>query len=366
MTLPAIFREESALNMERLGWKPDMDEQFRRMAEPGDGYGRVALEHTHLYRIYTERGDMLAEVAGRLRHQAQGRNDYPAVGDWVVIGYREADNRAIIRAVMPRFSKFSRKMAGLITDEQIVAANVDTVFLVNALNQDFNVRRLERYLVLAWESGANPVVLLTKADLCGEQESRERAAAAEAVAIGVPVHIVSAASGEGLEQLSPYLGEGQTVALLGSSGVGKSTIVNALYGRTIMQVSEIREGDDKGRHTTTHRELVPLPGGGVLIDTPGMRELQLWHADEGLDQGFRDIEELASRCRFGDCGHRREPGCAVQEALGGGKLAAERYDSYLKLQRELAYLARKEDSALRSKEKERWKKINMDMRKNGK
>lgn len=354
------------MNKAILGWKPNMDSQFRQIAEPGDGIGRVALEHTHLYRIYTEQGDMLAEVAGRLRHQAKGRNDYPAVGDWVVIRYREADNRAVIHAVMPRFSKFSRKIAGNLIDEQIVAANVDTVFLVSALNQDFNVRRLERYLILAWESGASPVVVLTKADLCDEAERREKVAEAEAAAIGVPVHVVSAAAGEGLQELSSYFGEGQTVALLGSSGVGKSTIVNALYGEAIMQVREIRDGDDKGRHTTTHCELVLLPGGGVLIDTPGMRELQLWHGDEGLEISFRDIEQLASGCRFGDCRHRREPGCAVQQAIGSGQLAADRYDSYVKLQRELAYIARKEDAALRQKEKERWKKINMNMRKNNK
>nr|WP_245954375.1 ribosome small subunit-dependent GTPase A [Paenibacillus flagellatus] len=353
------------MDMNEWGWTAERERAFREVAEPGDGFGRVALEHTHLYRIYTERGDMLAEVAGRLRHQAQGRGDYPAVGDWVVIRYREADNRAVIHGILPRTSKFSRKVAGNVTDEQIVAANVDTVFLVNALNLDFNIRRLERYLILAWESGANPVVLLTKADLCEEAERREKVAEAEAAAMGVPVHVVSAAEGEGLAELAPYFGQGRTVALLGSSGVGKSTLVNALYGDAIMAVSGIREGDDKGRHTTTHRELVRLPGGGVLIDTPGMRELQLWHADEGLGQGFRDVEELAAHCRFGDCGHNREPGCAVQEALADGRLAADRYESYLKLQRELAYLARKEDKALQLKEKERWKKIHMDVRRSG-
>lgn len=281
----------------------------------------------------------------------------------MAIRYREADSRAIIHGILPRTSKFSRKQAGFVTDEQIVAANVDTVFLVAALNQDFNVRRLERYLILAWESGANPVIVLTKADLCGEGERREKVAEAEQAAMGVPVHMISAAIGEGLGSLAPYFGEGQTVALLGSSGVGKSTLVNALYGEAIMNVKEIREDDDKGRHTTTHRELVPLPGGGVLIDTPGMRELQLWHAEEGLGQGFRDVEQLAAGCRFDDCGHGNEPGCAVQEALRSGALPADRYDSYLKLQRELAYLARKEDKALQLKEKKRWKKINSDMRK---
>ncbi|RKN85078.1 ribosome small subunit-dependent GTPase A [Paenibacillus ginsengarvi] len=351
--------------MERLGWTPEWEHKFRQQAEPGDEYGRIALEHTHLYRIYTERGDMLAEVSGRLRHLAAGRNDFPAVGDWVTIRYREADNQAIINGILPRISKFSRKMAGAVTDEQIVAANVNTVFLVNSLNQDFNVRRLERYLILAWESGANPVVVLTKADLCGDEERRERVAEAEAAAIGVPVYAVSAAAGDGIEALAPYLANGQTVALLGSSGAGKSTLVNRLYGEAIMQVQDIREGDDKGRHTTTHRELVALPGGGVLIDTPGMRELQLWHADGGLDQGFRVVEELSAACRFADCGHGGEPGCAVQEALRSGSLSADRYESYLKLQRELAYLARKEDAALRHKEKERWKKIHMDMRKKG-
>jgi ribosome biogenesis GTPase len=350
-------------NMNRLGWTAERERQFRETAQPGDGFGRVALEHTHMYRIYTERGDMLAEVAGKLRHQAQGRGDYPAVGDWVTVRYREADNRAIIHSILPRTSKFSRKLAGFVTDEQIVAANVDTVFLVAALNQDFNVRRLERYLILAWESGANPVIVLTKADLCGEDERRGKAAEAEHVAMGVPIYMISAAEGEGLDRLAPYFGEGQTVALLGSSGAGKSTLVNALYGEAIMNVREIREDDDKGRHTTTHRELVPLPGGGVLIDTPGMRELQLWHADEGLGHGFRDVEELTAACRFDDCSHGNEPGCAVKEALRSGALPADRYDSYLKLQRELAYLARKEDKALQLKEKKRWKKLHSDMRK---
>lgn len=326
-----------------------------------DGYtpGRIALEHKHMYRVYTEQGELLAEVSGKLRHQARSREDYPAVGDWVALQIRPSEERAIIHGVLPRFSKFSRKAAGNTTEEQIVAANVDTVFLVNALNQDFNVRRLERYLILAWESGATPVVILSKADLCGDAQAK--AAEAESVAPGVPVHVVSSTSSMGLAELAPYIAEGQTVALLGSSGVGKSTLVNRLYGQDVQATAGIREDDGRGRHTTTHRELVLLPEGGLLLDTPGMRELQLWEADEGMSAGFRDVESLALECRFQDCTHRREPGCAVQEALRRGKLDRGRYGSYLKLQRELAFLSRKEDARMRLQERSRRKQIHPEM-----
>jgi len=347
-------------NMKALGWRPSLETAFAPYRAEGCYAGRVALEHKHIYRVYTEQGEILAEVSGKLRHLAMGREDYPAVGDWVILDVRAAEGRGTIHGILPRHSKFSRKAAGATTEEQIVAVNVDTVFLVNALNQDFNLRRLERYLILAWESGASPVVILSKADLC--EDAAAKAAEAEAVAIGVPIHVVSSLTDAGLDTLSDYVREGQTVALLGSSGVGKSTLVNRLYGEEVLATGGIREDDDRGRHTTTHRELVVLPGGGLLIDTPGMRELQLWDADEGLSAGFSDVEELAAECRFQDCKHEKEPGCAVQTALRSGTLKRERYDSYLKLQRELAYLARKESVHLRLQEKAKWKQIHQQMK----
>jgi len=342
------------MNMEALGWTPAWEEAFRPYREKGYVPGRAALEHKHMYRVYTEHGDFLAEVSGKMRHTAIGRADYPAIGDWLALSLRQDEGRATIHDVLPRFSKFSRKVAGSVIDEQIVAANVDTVFIVNALNQDFNLRRMERYLTLAWESGANPVIVLSKADLCPDVESA--VAEAEAVAMGVPIYAVSHL--HGIEALLPYAGKGRTVALIGSSGVGKSTLINRLYGRDIQLTGDIREGDDRGKHTTTHRELVALPDGGLLIDTPGMRELQLWDAEEGMSASFKDIEELAAQCFYDDCRHDKEPDCAVKQALRDGVLNRSRYDNYVKLQRELAYLARKENKALQAAEKSKWKKRN--------
>lgn len=346
--------------LQTLGWNEHFANLFAPYAEKGYSVGRITLEHKRIYRLLSEHGELLGEVTGKLRYEATGREDYPAVGDWVVITARPEEKKASIHAVLPRKSKFSRKAAGDSVEEQIVAANVDTVFLVNALNNDFNIRRMERYLILAWESGANPVIVLSKADLCDDLE--QRIADVESVAIGVPVHVVSAERGEGLEQLAPYLGCGQTVALMGSSGVGKSTLINKLSGAEQQKVNKVREGDDRGRHTTTHRELFQLPDGALMIDTPGMRELQLWEADEGFRGAFDDIEQLAETCRFNDCQHGREPGCAVRAAIEDGSLEKARFDSYLKLQRELAHLARKEDARLAAAEKDKWKKITMQAR----
>ncbi|WP_139892354.1 ribosome small subunit-dependent GTPase A [Bacillus sp. D386] len=346
--------EEFKLNLKQLGWNQHFEEAFKQFSNKEYTVGRVALEHKGMYRVFSADGNLLAEVTGKMRHEAKESSDFPAVGDWVAITSRKEEQKATIHAVLPRRSKFSRKKAGVTTEEQLVAANIDTIFLVNALNTDFNMRRLERYLLMAWESGANPVIILSKSDLCDDVDQKIREV--EAVALGVPIHAISAENRMGLEQLDPYIQEGKTVALLGSSGTGKSTLTNVLYGDSILEVKSIRKDDDKGRHTTTHRELVILNGGGIIIDTPGMRELQLWEADEGISHSFTDIEELASQCKFTDCKHKTEPSCAVQEAISNKTLSKERFASYLKLQRELAYLNRKENQRAALAEKAKWKK----------
>ncbi len=349
------------MNLTHLGWNEELEKHFAEYKETGYSVGRVGLEHKRLYRIFTENGELLGEVSGKFRFNANGREDYPSVGDWVVISARPEEGKATIHAVLPRFSKFSRKLAGETTEEQIVAANVDTVFLVNALNNDFNLRRIERYLVMAWESGATPVIVLSKADLCDDVE--EKLAEVESVAFGVPTYVVSAQTGEGLEPLLEYLTVGKTVALLGSSGAGKSTLTNFFIGQEKQLVQEVRTGDDRGKHTTTHRELMVLPNGGLIIDTPGMRELQLWEADDATEQVFHDIHELEDQCRFRDCTHGTEPGCAVKEAIEDGTLTQGRFDSYRKLQKELAYIARKEDIRAQLAEKAKWKKITASSKK---
>ena len=338
-----------------FGWSEFFENHFRAYHPQGYAAGRVALEHKQLYRVYTAGGELLADIAGKLRHEAVSRADLPAVGDWVALRPRPEEGKATIHAVLPRRSKFARKTAGERTEEQIVGANIDTVLLVMSLNQDFNPRRIERYLAVAWDSGANPVIVLSKADLCADVATS--AAEIQAVAAGVPVHIISAVTQAGLETLTQYFHSGQTVALLGSSGVGKSTLINSLLGHEQQRVREVREHDDRGKHTTTHRELLCLPQGGLVLDTPGMRELQLWDAQEGVTRAFDEIEELASQCYFRNCQHQDEPHCAVREAIEAGTLDAARYGNYDKLQRELRYLEIKQDKGAQLAEKKKWKKL---------
>jgi ribosome biogenesis GTPase / thiamine phosphate phosphatase len=342
------------LDREAYGWTAELQAAFAPYEAEGFGAGRVASEHQHIYTLFTDAGERLARVTGRLRHEAAGRADFPAVGDWVVVKLGGADDESsTIRAILPRRSKFSRKAAGDTADEQIVAANVDTVFLVMGLDGDWNPRRLERYLSVARDSGAAPVVLLSKADLCDDPEARRR----DLEAFGSPVLVVSARTGDGLEQLAPWFVRGRTVALLGSSGVGKSTLINRLLGEDRLRTADVRASDDRGRHTTSNRQLLQLPGGALVIDTPGMRELQLWDVGSGVVASFDDVAALAELCRFGDCGHEAEPGCAVARAVASGELDGERLASFRKLQKELKHVAVMQDQRAQIEEKRRWKVI---------
>jgi ribosome biogenesis GTPase len=350
--------------LESLGYTAALAQAAEPLEARGLRPGRVVAAHTtRLFRVFTAEGELLAEVSGSLRHAALGPQDLPAIGDWVALRPRPGGGAAI-QAVLPRRTAFVRRAAGERGVAQVLAANVDTVFLVMGLDADFNTRRLERALVLAWESGAEPVVLLNKADLSPERDARRREV--ERIVAGVPVLLIAAKPGEGLDALAPWLAPGRTVALLGSSGVGKSTLVNRLLGREKQRTREVREADQRGRHTTTHRELVVLPGGALLIDSPGLREIQLWSDGTGLQTAFEDVRELSAACRFGDCSHATEPGCAVQAAVGEGRLDTARLASYHKLQAEMRSVELREDPLKRREERARWKAIHKSMRKDEK
>jgi ribosome biogenesis GTPase len=331
-----------------LGWNEVFQHHLELLREsqedPQLSPARVVVEHRGAYQVITADGPAWAELTGRLRHSASDRIDLPAVGDWVALG---ADGR--IEAVLPRRSAFVRKAAGTRPEPQVVAANIDLVFIVTSANADFNPRRIERYVAAVWESGASPVLVINKTDLGGDVDALLEALGQTRV--GLSVARVSAIEQTGAEQLAPYLGPATTIALVGSSGVGKSTLVNWLLGREAQDTAPIREHDTRGRHTTTHRELIALPTGGALIDTPGMRELAVWSDDGDLSGAFADIEALTERCRFRDCQHHGEPGCALEQALERSELDPERLAHYFKLQREIAYQQERGSVAQRQEHK---------------
>ncbi|MEP7119114.1 MAG: ribosome small subunit-dependent GTPase A [Acidobacteriota bacterium] len=352
---PALAAEAPPIDLALYGWDNRWAEVFRPYAADGLTPARVAIEYNHLLRLYTAHGDVRGQHAGKLLHEAVGRQAMAAVGDWVAIRTNPGERSATIEAILPRRSHFSRKAAGALTEQQVVAANIDVVFIVMGLDRDYNPRRLERYLVMATESGATPLVLLSKADLSdavATQLEESRAAAP-----GVEVVAVSVRDGRGVDTVRSAIRPGQTGTLLGSSGAGKSTLINQLLGHDMLATAAVRVSDSRGRHTTRHRQLVPMPGGGLLIDTPGMRELQLWTAPDAPQASFEDIEALAEGCHFTNCLHRSEPRCAVREAVAEGRLDPARLESFYKLQSEARALGAKQDVRERVQERAQAKSI---------
>lgn len=349
------------MKLELLGWNSFFEAYFTQHANSELVPGRISIQHKERYLIYAEAGEVNGQVSGKFRFETNGIQDFPAVGDWVALELGDKQKPSIIHHVLERKSKFSRNVAGKKTDEQILAANIDIVFLVMGLDSDYNLRRIERYLTVAWESGARPIIILNKADKCDDAESKKHEISE--IATGVEIILMNAKAGIGVELLKEILKFGTTGVLLGSSGVGKSTITNYLLGADHAKIRDIHEADDRGRHVTSHRELLLLPCGGLIIDTPGLREIQLWGGDEGILESFDDIIELSANCRFRNCKHNAEPDCAVKKALKEGKLDLSRYESYLKLQKEISYIERKHDIGAQRLEKERWKKISKQINK---
>jgi ribosome biogenesis GTPase / thiamine phosphate phosphatase len=325
--------------IESYGWSPALQTGFDAFAAEGLTPARVIVQERSHYRLVTDIGEVTAQPSGRL-HFGTGEEAYPVAGDWVAVSLREQERGATIHHVLPRRTAFLRKAAGRAQVSQVVAANVDIVLIVTSLNEDLNLRRLERTLAIAWESGARPAIILTKADICADVDMQVRRV--EGIADGVTVLAVSVVTGQGMAEFRALVQPGMTSVVLGSSGVGKSTLVNALLGEDRMAVKAIRASDGRGQHTTTQRELVLLPQGGCILDTPGMRELGLWEAEEGVSATFADIEALAGECRFRNCTHGTEPGCAIQAALADGTLDPGRWQSFGKLQKESVHRERRE------------------------
>jgi ribosome biogenesis GTPase / thiamine phosphate phosphatase len=341
------------MSLEDFGWNQMWEDRLSQYHLDQGIPARIISEHRSEYRLHTGSTEISARAAGKLYHELLNTTDLPAVGDWVIVDHSDSDGNSSIRCVLPRQSMFSRKASIKSTTEQVIATNIDTIWIISTFGSELNPERIERYITLVMENGAEPVLVMTKSDLADSVES-----VLESLKTRLPniaIHAVSPKIGMGLDALRTYLRMGRTVALLGSSGVGKSTLINYFLGSDVLQTASVREKDGKGRHTTTHRELFLLPSGGLLLDTPGMRELQLWGVDETLEKSFADIDDLAFECRFSDCSHGIEPGCAVNEAISAGELSIERLNNYKKLKQEFFYLDARKYGRTDSLSREQWK-----------
>lgn len=315
---------------------------------------RVIAEHKGLYKIQNQNGEFLGEISGKLRYTANSRENFPAVGDWVLIQEIQGESKCIIHSILPRKTKLSRKAPGKNTEEQILCSNLDIIFIVQPMDATFNVNRIERYLALGWESGALPIVILSKKDLCESPDLL--LLEAESASIGTKVHMISSTKEEGFDAINSYLKPGITIAFIGQSGGGKSTLINKLIGKELQKTSEVREMDSKGTHTTTHRELFVLEN-GLLIDTPGLKEIQLWGNESMIEETFSDIEDYAKQCKFIDCNHETEPGCSVLAAIERGEISEDRFANYLKMKREVEFLESKMDESIKIQRKQKERKL---------
>lgn len=347
-------------NINSFGWNKFFENNFQQYRLQGFEAGRIAIENKTNYQIITEYGEAVGEVSGKLLFVSESQSELPKVGDWVVISLFDDNTKALIHDVLPRKTKISRKTADRKTEEQVIAANIDTVFIVQSLDDNFNINRLARYLVTVNQGGAIPVVILNKSDLCGDVQTK----ISEVKNLNEDIIVIatSASNNFGIEQLKGIIKEGESIAFIGSSGVGKSTLINVLLGIEKFKTNQVRENDSRGKHTTTRRELIILPNGGILIDTPGMRELGLWSAENGLSQTFSGFEEYAAQCHFSNCTHTHEVKCAVVQALKDGNITQLQYDNYLKLRKELKYLEAKQDKFAELEEKKKWKNISKEIK----